>query len=105
MTDGKKFDQGKLRYDLLGPQATEQTVAVLTHGAAKYGDTNWAKVEPFNDRYFAAVMRHLWAWRRGEEIDPDSGLAHLAHAAAGCHILLAKALGDDAHLPSDDEDK
>jgi hypothetical protein len=99
MSEGKKFDNGKLRFDLFGPQALEATAAVLTHGAEKYGDSNWKDVEPFEHRYFAAIQRHLWAYRRGETTDPDSELAHLAHVAAGALIMLAMDLGDLAYLP------
>lgn len=36
-------------------------------------------------------MRHLWAWWRGEDTDPESGLSHAAHAAWGCFALLEYA--------------
>ncbi|KKL55649.1 hypothetical protein LCGC14_2253250, partial [marine sediment metagenome] len=38
------------------------------------------------DRFFAAGMRHLIAWKKGEEFDKDSGFTHLAHV--GCNILF-----------------
>ena len=31
-------------------------------------------------------MRHLIAWRKGELIDPESKLPHLAHA--GCNLIF-----------------
>lgn len=55
---------------------------ILTYGAQKYGDNNWQNLEQFEDRYYAALMRHLVAWRKGEESDPESGLPHLAHVMA-----------------------
>jgi hypothetical protein len=33
-------------------------------------------------------MRHLNAWRDGEDVDPESGRSHIAHIAASCNILL-----------------
>jgi hypothetical protein len=36
--------------------------------------------------FFAALLRHLFAWWRGEELDPESGLSHLAHA--GCCLMF-----------------
>lgn len=83
---GKKFDTGKARWDLLPWKPIEQIVKVLTHGSEKYGSYNWTKVTPFRERYFAALIRHLVAWREGEKIDPDSHLSHLAHAA--CNIVF-----------------
>lgn len=80
-----KRDFLKLRYDLLPPEALQEVVEVLSFGAAKYGDRNWEKGLPYS-RYFGAAMRHLWAWWRGEDLDPESGLSHLAHA--GCCVLF-----------------
>jgi hypothetical protein len=40
----------------------------------------------------AAALRHLIRWWRGEKIDPDSGLPHLAHAACSIFFLLEKEL-------------
>ena len=36
-------------------------------------------------------MRHLNAWRDGEDLDPESGLSHIAHIATSCNILLDAA--------------
>lgn len=83
---GKKFDEGKRRWDLLPYNAVEDIVAVLTFGAHKYEDNNWQHVTPFKSRYLAATMRHIVAWIKGEKIDPESGINHLAHAA--CCILF-----------------
>lgn len=84
---GHKYDGGKLRYDLLSPQALEGLVKVLTHGAEKYEDWNWAKGMNYS-RVFAAAQRHLWRWQAGEDIDTDSGLNHLYHAMC-CLMFLA----------------
>lgn len=81
-----KHDDGKLRYDLVPPEALEEIVKVLTWACDKYPARNWEKGMPWS-KYFAASMRHLWAWWRGENQDPESGLSHLAHAAC-CVIFL-----------------
>ena len=85
-----KYDAGKARYDLIPATPLHEVVLVLTHGAEKYGDENWRKGA--TDRYFAAAMRHLWAWWRGEETDAESGLSHLAHAA--CCVLFLMGLSE-----------
>jgi len=84
---GRKFDGGKLEYGLLPPYALQETVKVLTFGAQKYERNNWIHVDDANRRYFDALQRHLWAWKMGENIDPESGLHHLAHAMC-CLMFL-----------------
>lgn len=86
--EGRKDDQDKLRYDLVPPDALEEIVRIYNMGAKKYTDRNWEKGIKFG-RVFAAAMRHLWSWWRGEELDPESKLSHLAHAAWNCIALLA----------------
>ena len=56
--EGKKFDDGKLPYDLLPGDAIEEIVKVLQFGAVKYGERNWEKGMKWN-RPFAALMRHM----------------------------------------------
>lgn len=83
---GRKDDTEKLRWDLLPWGGVEQIVKVLNYGARKYAPENWKKVPDARNRYFAAACRHLFAWFRGEKLDPESGLPHLAHV--GCCILF-----------------
>jgi hypothetical protein len=93
--DGLKFDQGKPRFDLLPPGPINELVKVLTHGAEKYTSEGWKTVDPFIERYYAACLRHLWSWRMGEQLDPESGLHHLAHAMCNLVFLLWKEQGGD----------
>lgn len=85
-TAGRKDDQGKNRLDLIEPEFIEGVGKVLTFGAEKYEENSWQKVENAENRYYAAAMRHLLAWRKGEKIDPESGLNHLDHVA--CNIMF-----------------
>ena len=78
-TQGHKHDKGKLRYDLIPPEAEASLAAVLTFGANKYGDRNW-ELGIDEDRLYAARRRHEAAHRTGEILDPESGLPHLWHA-------------------------
>jgi len=84
---GSKYDSDKLRYDLLDPVFMEGIVDVLTTGAQKYADNNWNKVPDPQNRYYAAAMRHLQAWRKGEKLDSETGKSHLYHAAC-CLMFL-----------------
>jgi hypothetical protein len=84
---------GKPRLDLLPTVALEQIGAVLTFGASKYGDNNWRRGARWG-RYYAALLRHLYAWWRGEDCDPETGLSHLAHAAC-CLLFLMEYQRND----------
>lgn len=86
--EGKKFDQGKAPWDLLPFDAVEQIVRVLEFGAGKYGAYNWSKGMD-HSRLFAAAMRHLTSHWRGETLDSETGLPHLAHAL--CCLLFLQA--------------
>lgn len=79
-TGGRKFDGGKLQYGLVPPLALKEMVKVLTFGAEKYEPDNWKFVPDSKRRYFDAMQRHLWAWKEGEQSDPETGINHLAHA-------------------------
>lgn len=87
-TVGRKYDQEKNRLDLIEPEFIESVGKVLTFGAQKYEPNNWQGVEDAEDRYYAAAMRHLMAYRKGEKIDPESGLSHLEHLACNVMFLL-----------------
>jgi hypothetical protein len=95
---GFKLDQGKLRWDLLPPAALTELVRVYTYGLAKgYPARNWEAGMEWS-RPFAALMRHAWAFWAGEDLDPESGLPHMAHAAWNALALveyLLKGKGQD----------
>ena len=85
---GLRFNQGKLRYDLVEPRAHHDMVEVLTDGAIKYNSRNcenglsWTSV-------LASLKRHIAAIEFGEDYDPESGRLHIAHAACNVHFLNA----------------
>jgi hypothetical protein len=84
--DKGKLDHGKPMWDLLPFRQVREIVKVLTFGAVKYGPNKWQLVKNAEDRYFAALLRHLDAWKCGERFDQETGLHHLAHA--GCCLLF-----------------
>lgn len=83
--EATKHDNEKNRLDLLPVESLEEIAKVLTFGAKKYADWNWAKGFKWS-RLIGASMRHLFAFARGEDKDPESGLSHLAHL--GCCVLF-----------------
>lgn len=82
---GAKNDVGKLGTHLLPTAPLEEIARVLDFGAVKYAPNNWRKGLAYS-RVYGAILRHLWAWWRGEDNDRETGLPHLAHA--GCEILF-----------------
>ena len=83
---GRKDDEGKARFDLVEPEFEAAVAKVLTYGANKYEPNSWQHVEDAENRYYASLRRHINAFRKGDKIDPESGLSHLAHAA--CNIMF-----------------
>ena len=85
---GEKHDQGKLRYDLIPVVVLREIARALGYGLTKYGENNWQHVPRPEERYYAATMRHLEAWRDGEDADTESGLSHLSHALCSVAFLV-----------------
>lgn len=84
---GVKYDQGKLRWDLLPWKAVQGLVGVLTFGLTKYAADGWRTVPNAKERYTAALLRHLAAIQMGEAIDPDSKLRHIDHVLTNAAFL------------------
>ncbi len=82
-----KHDSGKARVELVHPVLLVDVALVLEHGAKKYGDWNWTKGLPWM-RIYASTLRHLLSWALGEDLDGESGLPHLSHAAANIMFLM-----------------
>jgi len=73
---------------LMPPIAEELTCKVLGGGAIKYGPWNWRESGVEVATYISAIKRHLAAIHRGEWLDAESGLPHMAHVAASACIVL-----------------
>ncbi len=86
---GVKYDKDKPMWSLVPMRPMEEVVGVLTYGAQKYSPDNWKNVDDAEQRYFNAAMRHIWAWRQGEQFDIESHKSHLAHAMCCLLFLMA----------------
>mgnify|MGYP000957934659 CR=1 FL=1 len=64
----------------------------------KTGERNWELGMSWS-RPFAALMRHMWAWWRGEAADPETGMSHLHHA---CCCLMFLVAFESRHAGQDD---
>lgn len=84
----KKNDSGKLRYDLIPPEGMEALAEAYTRGVKEgHSERGWEAGGSWL-RLFAAMMRHAWQWRRGEDYDSKSGIHHLASVAFYCFALI-----------------
>lgn len=84
---GVKYDQEKTRLDLISPIAIEELGKVLTFGARKYSARNWEHGISWT-RCIGALLRHTFAYLRGETKDPETGLSHMAHALCEAMFLV-----------------
>lgn len=82
-----RYNDGKTRYDLLPPFAIDQFAKVMTKGAIKYAQRNWEKGMDWS-KVLASLKRHIAAFERGEDIDHETKLLHMAHAMTNAAFLL-----------------
>lgn len=84
---GIKYDSKKPRPSLLPFDSIDEILKVLEYGAQKYAPDNWKQVVP-RSRYIDATLRHLIAWQKGEDVDDETNISHLAHAATNILFLI-----------------
>jgi len=82
-----RYNQGKLRFDLIAPEMDLALAKVLTYGATKYKDRNWEMGLPITN-YLASAKRHLNKFELGEDIDEESGLKHIECLFTNIGMLL-----------------
>jgi hypothetical protein len=88
MSKAKHFDQGKIPLqNILFYKGLDDIARVGAYGAQKYGQWNCLGGAEYM-RYLGSVVRHTTKVIRGEWLDDESGLPHLAHAAYNCLIIL-----------------
>lgn len=75
------------------PVVMEMALGMM-EGARKYGRHNYRVAGVRASVYYDAAMRHLAAWWEGQDIDPDSGLSHIAKAMSCLHVLRDAMLND-----------
>lgn len=86
-TSAVKFDDGKVDWSLVPFEALEGMAQVLEFGAKKYDRWNWTTGGGFKwTRILGSCLRHIFAFMRGEDNDPESGLSHISHAQ--CNLLF-----------------
>jgi len=98
---GLRYDDDKPRFDLLPPEAMEALARHYLAGAQKYDARNWEKGMAWG-RCFGSMMRHAWAWMRGEDIDQETGNHHMIAVAWNAIALFTYAT---RHIGEDDRPK
>lgn len=84
---GTKHDSGKPDLSLVSSELMVALAEVRQFGATKYHRDNW-KLGFKYTRSIAAALRHIMAFKDGEDLDGESGLTHIAHAIASLEHLL-----------------
>ncbi len=78
-------------------EAVEGISKAFMFGADKYGRYNYLGGMEWC-RIAGGILRHVYKWLAGEDLDPESGLPHLDHAGAGVCMLIVytkRGLGKD----------
>lgn len=83
---GARYNGGKPDFSLIPLSTLEDEARVWMYGKQKYAAWNWAKGMAWSVP-LACALRHLAAWQRGEDVDPESGLPHLAHVMCNIRML------------------
>lgn len=91
MNGGTKYDQEKPKMEYLSSVWIEDVARVLSFGAKKYAAHNWRQGIA-QSRLLGAALRHIFTYLKGEDLDPETGLSHLAHAS--CCLMFARELRD-----------
>jgi hypothetical protein len=86
----------------LDPDALLEVAKVAGFGAQKYAYLNYMRGFKWSLAY-DAMQRHLHEFWAGREVDEESGLPHMSHAAWQCLCLLSfstRGLGTDDRICS-----
>ena len=97
----KHFDKDKPDVSQVPRELIEEVARVMQYGEGKYGKHNWRGGMKWS-RLVGSICRHMLAFNSGEDLDPESKLPHLAHAAANIGFLLNYA---NEHKELDDRFK
>lgn len=86
------------RLELVPPSAIEEVSRVLALGEKKYGKNDYLKTNLKHTKMVRKALRHITAYLKGYDTDPEIGTHHIAHAITNLLILLEMVIinrGDD----------
>lgn len=99
VTGGQKGAKPEV-FDNIPVRALEEVARVYGFGAKKYDRGNFLKGYAWS-LSISALLRHIFAFCRGESHDPESGIHHLAHATFHLFALMEferRGIGTDDRL-------
>ncbi|KKT77679.1 MAG: hypothetical protein UW73_C0014G0002 [Microgenomates group bacterium GW2011_GWB1_44_8] len=97
-------------YEVGGTQSFEVLMEwgdVFTYGEKKYARDNWLKGTDWHE-FYGSALRHLYRFWAGEDVDPETGINHLAHAlwnVAAIRAYQMRGLGQDDRHKTKEEAK
>src|SRR5690606_15189548 len=97
VTQGLRYDNNKIRFDLIPPEADKALAEILTMGAKKYAERNWELGMDWM-KMIASLKRHLNAWESGVDNDEESGFNHMKHVLWNAMALVTyieRNIGND----------
>ena len=103
---GLRYDSNKPRYDLIPPDALDALATLYLEGAKKYDERNWERGMKWG-KVFGPLMRHAWAFWRGDRYDKETGTHHMISAAWNCIALYVydkRGLGEDDRVILEEHD-
>ena len=82
------------RFEMIPADSLWELAEHFGKGTAKYpsadGLDNWRRGYEWS-KSFGALLRHAFKALGGEDIDPESGISHIAHVAASAMIVMDAA--------------
>lgn len=90
MGGGLRYNTGKAELHQVPTSLKYAVAKTLMYGAQKYEKGNWRKGMNWTT-VSDCLERHMACWLDGEEVDEESGLPHLYHAACNIAFLIEYA--------------
>ncbi len=86
---GLRYNQNKEPLELVPPSLVFAVAAVLKKGAEKYAPRNWERGMPYTT-VLGCLLRHVFKWASPfhSDIDEETKLNHLWHAACNIAMLI-----------------
>lgn len=82
------------QFHTIPAEALFELSRLYEYGSSRYAPYNFRRGYDFS-LSFDALQRHAWLWWNGEDVDPESGLSHMASVAWHALTLLMMVQSED----------